>query len=137
MLFSREKWTNLVQSMKKFKSFLIVINSFMVINQSFFYFMEKSSAANKKLKNIYFKKTSRIFLSHGLIDKKWFFIFISENNDTWTYFLYCTYSQYQYNDEKFFVNGKYWKCQTLKYCDRWKWYCDTFNPGKTFTTSFS
>ena len=92
---------------EKIQKFFLVINSFMVINQSFFYFMEKPSAANKKLKNIYFKKTSRIFLSHGLIDKKWFFIFISENSDTWTYFLYCTYSQYQYNDEKLFVNDKY------------------------------
>ena len=29
------------------------------------------------------------------------------------YFLYCTYSQYQSNDEKYLVNDEYQKYQTL------------------------
>ena len=30
------------------------------------------------------------------------------------YFLYCTYSQYQSNDEKYLVNDEYQKYQTFK-----------------------
>ena len=50
------------------------------------------------------------------------------------YILYCTYSQYQSNDEKHLVNDEYQKYQTFKWCDRCR---VALNHRKTLITSFS
>ena len=71
-------------------SFLIVINSFIL--QKTFYFMDKSSGANEKvfivINFLYYWIFSNL-LFHGLIHKKWLYVFVSEKNDAWLLFFMC------------------------------------------------